>query len=171
MKKIIVLVLGVVAFTMVSCDKNTPEEAVKEYYTHYFKGEFDQIQECVLEEHRVYYQILQGFVSEEDKQNAANLKVDIKDVKCEIVDDTLATCTCVIRVEDKQTSEVEENKEVIDLKKVGKKWLVDFGKENTMPSDTEMDDFDVDAEMSEPAELEEAMIDPVEEEPADEVAE
>ena len=130
MKKILALVAGIVALTMVSCDKNTPEEVAKEFFTHYAKYEFDQIQDCVLEEDRAYYQLVQSMVPEEDKANAANLKLDIQNVKCEIVDDTLASCTCEISLEDKLTSEKEKMVQVIDLKKVGKKWYVDPGKEN-----------------------------------------
>ena len=106
----------------------------------------------MLEEDRAYYQLVQAMVPEEDKENAANSKLDIKDIQCEIVDDTLATCTCVLSLEDKQTSEKEEITQVIDLKKVGKKWYVDPGKENgnneymndpedDIPSELEEDDI------------------------------
>ncbi len=157
MKKILALVAGIVALTMVSCDKNTPEEVAKEFFTHYAKYEFDQIQDCVWEADRAYYQLVQSMVPEEDKANAANLKLDIQNVKCEIVDDTLASCTCEISLEDKLTSEKEKMVQVIDLKKVGKKWYVDPGKENGY-------DYMDEPEEEIPSELEEEDMMPMEDE-------
>lgn len=132
MKKYIIIAFAFVAFTMVSCDKNKPEEVVEQYFTYFYQGEFDKIQEIVLEEHREYYHLLNDFMKQKGENENTTLNIDVKvsDIQCNSENDTLTICECMVSVLDTTISETAETeKHVLQLKKVDRVWLVDQGKE------------------------------------------
>ncbi len=126
MKKVLSLVLvfvAVVSFN--SCKKsNTPEAVAEAYLTHIAKMEFDKAKELVTEESKGTIDFLaqmSGMAGDEAKK-AAEQKVEIKDMKCEVKDDK-AVCNCKVKTGDK------EEAETLNLVKQNDKWLVEQKKE------------------------------------------
>jgi len=122
MKKV-ALVTSVILLAIVSiaCKQNKPEPVVEKYYTHFYRAEFDEIQNYVTEEHRSYYALLKQFSAEAKGEEKPEVK--ITDIKCEIQSDTVAMCTCLVKVGE------ESMEQAVQLKKVKKAWLVNQGKE------------------------------------------
>jgi len=106
-----------------SCAQKGPEEVVKKFYTHLCKGEFDKIQDCVSDEHYSYWGYYNVSQTAEEKKKKSEEKIEISDVRCTIMG-AEATCSCLLKIGDEPFQ-----KEVIKLKKVGNKWLVDQGEE------------------------------------------
>jgi urease gamma subunit len=128
MKKItmsISVVLLAAVFFICSQD-NSPEGVVEKYYTHYYRNEFKEIQEHVMPDHRSYFELLEQVVANSDTMKKKQIK--IRDIKCDIKEDTIAICTCFI-----QEGNKEPQKQIIQLKKFEKKWLVNQGKEGNIP--------------------------------------
>lgn len=126
MKKVLSLVLvfvAVVSFN--SCKKsNTPEAVAEAYLTHIAKMEFDKAKELVTEESKETIDFLaqmSGMAGDEAKK-AAEQKVEIKDMKCEVKDDK-AVCNCKEKKGDK------EEAKTLNLVKQNDKWLVEQKKE------------------------------------------
>jgi hypothetical protein len=136
------IVLVVVLFS--SCMKKGPEEVAKKYYTHFYKGEYDKVQHYVLAEHRSFYALMQQVVSAEGKKEDMNVKVEVLSVECKISDDTIAICSCLLKMDD-----MEPKMEQLKLKKVDKTWLVDQGKENGMMISDENPTTDINDEFLE----------------------
>ena len=116
MKKL-ALAISVVALVVsaASCSKKGPESVVKKYYTHFYKGEYDKIQDVVLEEHRSWYGLLTQFMNEEAKEKASKTSVSVTNVKCKITDGTEAICSCKVTVdgeEEDHTVRLEKLKKV-----------------------------------------------------------
>jgi len=135
MKKITLItsvVLMAVAF--IACKSSKPEPVVEKYYTHFFKGEFQEVKKYVMEEHYSYYDLLASLSSSENKEELPDVKVT--NIKCEIQDD-VATCKCDVRVGDQSM-----DGQTIQLKKVGKEWLVNQGKETGMSAADDEDEAD-----------------------------
>ena len=126
MKRIALITkIVLLAAVLVACNKNRPEPVVEKYFTHYFRAEYDEIRDCVMEEHRSYYEILKQIaLSSNDNPEKANVKVT--DIKCDIIGDTVANCTCMV------DADGESREQAVQLKKVDKKWLVNQGKEGNM---------------------------------------
>ena len=136
MKKIIVITSVVfLAVVGISCTQNKPEPVVEKYYTHFYRGEFDEIQNYVMEEQRPFYDFLQKLFADDTEEKP---HVKVTDIKCKIDSDTAAACTCTVDV----AGEILE--QTIQLAKVKNDWLVN--KENVFfsadPADNE-DDTDV----------------------------
>ena len=129
MKKGIVavgVVLAMVVFA--SCTQKSPEEAVKNFYTHLYKMEYDKIQDFVLPEHHHYYGFMTAVMKHipaSEMEKNAKAEVEVLNIKCAVSGDTVAICSCLVKVDGLEF----ENKD-LKLKKVGKSWLVDKGMEN-----------------------------------------
>lgn len=128
MKKVLSLVLvfaAVVSFN--SCKKsNTPEATAEAYLTHIAKMEFEKAKEFVTEDSKATIDFLAqmaGMAGEEATKEAANAKVEIKDMKCEVTEDK-AVCNC------KVINGEKEEAETLNLVKEGDKWLVVQTKES-----------------------------------------
>ena len=127
MKKIALITKVILLATVfVACKQNGPEPVVEKYYTHFYRAEFDEIRDCVMEEHRSYYDLLKQIASS-SSEPLEKPKIKVTDIKCEIIGDSVANCTCLV-----QDGELEDKKEAVQLKKVDKKWLVNQGKEGNM---------------------------------------
>lgn len=126
MKKVI-FAIGIVLVAVSSCSKKGPEEVVEKYYTCYYKGEYDKIQNYVLEEHRSVYGLMYRISAAEGKKE--DTKVEILNTECRIFD-TVAICSCLLKI-----NGTDPKLDEVKLKKVGKKWLVDQGKENGITSE------------------------------------
>ena len=123
-KGIIAMSAVLVVIVFFACTKKGPEDVAAKYYTHFYKGEFDKIQNYVLEEHRSFYGLMQEILSSAEGERE-DVKVEVLNVECK-VSDTVAICSCLLKVDaETQTDELK-------LKKVGEHWLVDQGKENGM---------------------------------------
>jgi hypothetical protein len=151
MKKVLSLVLvfaAVVSFN--SCKKaNTPEAVAEAYLTHIAKMEFEKAKEFVTEESKTTIDFLAQMASmagEEAKKEAANAKIEIKDMKCEVTEDK-AVCNCIV------VNGEKEEKETLNLVKQGDKWLVNQSKEGP--------GMDMDMEEEESVEAEELVEAPV----------
>lgn len=133
MKKVLSLVLvfvAVVSFN--SCKKaNSPEAVAEAYLTHIAKMEFDKAKELVTEDSKGTIDFLAQMAGDEAKK-AAEQKVEIKDMKCDVKDDK-AVCNCKVKTGDK------EEAESLNLVKVNDKWLVEQKKEQPaeQPAETE----------------------------------
>jgi len=126
MKKLTLITkIVLLATILVACKQNRPEPVVEKYYTHFYRGEFDKIGDCVIKEHREFYEYLAP-VAAAGKDNSEKVDVKVTDIKCDIIGDTIANCTCLINVAE------GEKKHAIQLKKVDNEWLVNQGKENNM---------------------------------------
>lgn len=119
------------AIVFVACKQNGPEPIVEKYYTHFYRAEFDEIKNCVMEEHRSYYELLRQVASSAD-DNTEKPIIKVTDIKCDIIGDTIANCTCLV-----QEGDIESKQQAIQLKKVNKAWLVNQGKEGNMFSANE----------------------------------
>ncbi|MCL2131873.1 MAG: DUF4878 domain-containing protein [Lentimicrobiaceae bacterium] len=152
MKRLIVAVgvVGVVLFS--SCANKGPEEVTKTYYTLLCKGEYDKLKDIVLEEHRTVYGLMSEIQKSEGKKENIKEKVEVFNVECKIVDDE-AICSCLVKVGYK-----EPQREVLKLKKVDKKWLVDYGKENR-PAGDEFQIMNYDTDEDDYGEIEDEYID------------
>jgi hypothetical protein len=127
MKKIILITSAVILIVVFfACTQNRPEPVVEKYYTHYYRNEFKEIQEYVMPEHCSYFKLLDQFY--EGNDTLKKTKVKITDVKCDITGDSVAICTCLVQEEDK-----EPQKQIVQLKKLDKKWLINQGKEGVDP--------------------------------------
>ena len=111
--------MGVVLL-LSSCLKKAPEEVVKKYYTYFYKGEYNRLQDYVVEEQRPYYVLMNELISAKEREKIANEKVEVSNIKCKILSDTVAICSCLLKV-----GKREPQSETIRLKKVAKTWLVD----------------------------------------------
>jgi len=129
------------AIVFVACKQNGPEPVVEKYYTHFYRAEFDEIKSCVMEEHRSYYELLRQ-VASSSTETAEKPKVKVTNVKCDIVGDTVANCTCLVQ----EGEDVESKEQALQLKKVGNKWLVNQGKEGNGFPDGEMGEATTDEE-------------------------
>ena len=126
-KKINLILLAAISLLFVSCG-NKPEDVVTNYYTHFLKGEFDEAKKYVVEEHQGLCDLMKNFTSDEDKAKMAKTEITVSNIECQITDDTTAICTCQIK-----TSYEEEEKnmdESVKLKKIGKDWYINQGKES-----------------------------------------
>jgi hypothetical protein len=123
--KRVALVTSVILLAIVSiaCKQNKPEPVVEKYFTHLCRGEFEEIQSYVTEEHRPYYALLKQFAAE-GKKDEEKPQVKVTDIKCEIQADTVAMCSCLV-----QEGDMTPKEQMIQLKKVNKTWLVNQGKE------------------------------------------
>jgi len=129
MKRIAVFTSVIVlAIVFVACKQNKPEPVVEKFYTHLGRGEFKEIKEYVMEEHRSYYELLESLVASQGGDTEEKPQVKVTDIKCEIQDD-VATCSCLVQIGDKTPEE-----QMLQLKKVDKNWLVNQGKESSMPA-------------------------------------
>jgi hypothetical protein len=128
MKKVIIIIAGVVFLTVgfFACRQNRPEDVVEKYFTHFCRGEYTEVQKYVTAEHRDYYEVLEGYYSVEN-DTVRKSQIKVKDIKCKITADTVAICSCTVQEENRKSKE-----QIIQLKKVGKEWLVNQGKENGM---------------------------------------
>ncbi len=138
--KLMLFVSAALVLILTSCS-NKPEVIVEKYYTHLSKGEFDEAKKYVAKEHQSWCDLLNSFTPEEDKANLSQLDVKVKNIKCEIKDDTTAVCTCEIITKLKEEEE-KISKETVKLKKVDRKWYVNQGKEGLMGNDSSDDDDD-----------------------------
>ena len=140
MKKLAVITKVILlAAVLVACKQNKPEPVVEKYFTHFYRAEFDEITNYVMEEHRSYYELLKQLASSaNDNQEKPVIKVT--NIKCDIIGDTVANCTCYVQDGDKDQDQ-EDREQSIQLKKVNKKWLVNQGKEGNMfyPNDESED--------------------------------
>lgn len=120
------VVLGVILFS--SCLKRGPEDTVKKFCTHFYKMEYDKIQNYVLPDHRSYYARMSSVMNElipvSERKKMAKTEVDISNIVCETSGDTAAICSCVVTVDNQ-----EVRNEELKLRKVSKTWLVDKGME------------------------------------------
>lgn len=128
MKKVLSLVIvfaAVVSFN--SCKKaNTPDAAAEAYLTNIAKMDFEKAKEFVTEDSKATINFLAqmaGMAGEEAKKEAANAKVEIKDMKCEVTEDK-AVCSCMV------VNGEKEEAETLNLVKENDKWLVVQTKEN-----------------------------------------
>jgi hypothetical protein len=112
------LVLLVGAFA--ACTNEDPENVVAKYYAHFYKGEYDKLQHYVVEEQRPFYALMNDLITAKEKEKNAQEKVVISDVKCKIFSDTIAECSCQLKIGNR-----EPQNEAIQLKKVDKIWLVE----------------------------------------------
>jgi hypothetical protein len=124
MKKV-ALITNVILLAIVSiaCKQNKPEPVVEKYYTHFYRGEFEKIQNYVMEEHYSYYALLKQLSAGEKSEDKDKPEVKVTDIKCEITGDTVAVCSCLVKIGE------ESQKQTVQLKKVKKAWLVNQGKE------------------------------------------
>ena len=120
MRKLPVIGFVLVVVLFFACTKKTPEEVVKRYYTHFFKGEYDKLQDFVVEEQREGFALMNELIPPKEREKSAREKVEVSNVKCKILSDTVAICSCLLKVGKK-----EAKNENIRLRKVGKSWLVD----------------------------------------------
>ena len=126
MKRIaLVTSVVLVAIVSVACKQNKPEPVVEKYFTHFYRAEFEAIQNYVTEEHRSYYEILRQLTAESVEVQP---QVKVSDIKCEIQSDTVAVCSCLVAV-DAEGMEGMSTEQTVQLKKVNKTWLVNQGKE------------------------------------------
>lgn len=134
MKKVLSLVfvfVAVVSFN--SCKKSGPEAAAEAYLTNIAKMDFEKAKEFVTEDSKATIDFLAqmaGMAGEEAKKEAADAKVEIKDMKCEVTEDK-AVCKC------KVVTGEEEEEETLNLVKEGDKWLVVQTKETPDMGDME----------------------------------
>ncbi len=137
MKKIaLVINISLLAIVFFACKQNKPEPVVEKYYTHFYRAEFEEIKNYVMEEHRSYYELLKQLVSSEN-DTTQKPEIKVTDIKCDIKGDTVAICSCFV-----QEGDQEGKEQVVQLKKVNKHWLVNQGKEgNAFPSNEEMDEI------------------------------
>jgi len=153
MMKKVALITSVILLAIVSiaCKQNKPEPVVEKYYTHFYRGEFEEIQNCVMEEHRSYYALLKQLSAGEKSEEKPEVKVT--DIKCEITGDTVAVCSCLVKIGEESAAQT------VQLKKVKKDWLVNQGKEGGglfSSPDNEGDETDADSsDESEPIAVEE----------------
>lgn len=127
MKKI-ALITNVVllAIVVVACKQSKPEPVVEKYLTHLGRGEFKEIKAYVMEEHHSYYDLLEQ-MSAGQSNTGEKPQVKVTDIKCDIQGDTVAICSCLMQIGDQSADE-----QVLQLKKVKTKWLVDQGKETNL---------------------------------------
>jgi len=151
------MVLAVVLFA--SCKRNAPEEVVKKFYTHLYKMEYNKVQDFVLPEHHHYYSFmveLMKHIPASEMEKFTKTEVEVLHVECRVSGDTTAICSCMVKVDGQEI----EHKD-LQLKKVGKSWLVDKGMENKsfIDEDIPVTDFDMDEEDDSPViETEEGII-------------
>jgi len=131
--KTLKLAVGIIiaSFAAVSCEQNRPEPVVEKYYTHFFRGEYAEIKDYVLEEHRGFYDDLQKLFAGDNTEDA----VKVTNIKCEIDGDTAAVCTCNVKI-----AEEESIEQTIQLKKVKNVWFIN--KKNVIYSADYEDDAD-----------------------------
>lgn len=136
MKKVLSLVFVFVAVVSLnSCKKSGPEATAEAYLTNIAKMDFEKAKEFVTEDSKATIDFLAqmaGMAGEEAKKEAAEAKVEIKDMKCEVTEDK-AVCKC------KVVTGEEEEEETLNLVKEGDKWLVVQTKENPEDMDMDMD--------------------------------
>ena len=143
MKKLALITkIILLATVFVACKQNNPEPIVEKYYTHFYRAEFDEIGEYVMEEHRPYYELLKQ-VASSSNETPEKTQIKVTDIKCDIIGDSVANCTCLV-----QDGDQESKKEAVQLKKVDKKWLINQGKEGNMfyPNETANETEDVSSE-------------------------
>jgi len=125
-------------FTLIltSCgDKNSPEEVTKKYYTHLLKGEYEDVKKYLTEDHQSFCDLLVTVTPEEERAKLAKTEVSIKNIACDIKDDTTAICSCQIKTSlDGKDKTIDEP---IKLKKIDGTWYVNQGKE-TLIGDEEI---------------------------------
>jgi len=110
------------AVVFIACKQTKgPEAIVEKYYTHFYRAEFKEVKEYVMEEHRSYYDLMESLVASQGNTEEKP-EVKVTDIKCEIQDD-VATCTCNVQAGE------EVQAQTLSLKKVNNKWLVNQGKE------------------------------------------
>ncbi len=131
MKKLVSLLLVVVAIVAFnSCKKSGPEAVAESYLKALNTMKYDEAKAFVTEESKATIDMMAQMMQmggEEAKKAAAEAKVEIKDMKCEVKDDA-ADCTCKIK------SAKEEKEEKVHLVKKDGKWLVEQKKEGGAPS-------------------------------------
>lgn len=135
--KLTLFFLATLSLIFVSCG-NKPEQVVEKYYTHLSKADFNEAKKYVTKEHQTLCDLLMNFTSEEERAKKAKTKVSVKNIKCEITDDTTAICTCQIKTSlDGEEKTVDEK---VKLKKVDKNWYIDQGKESFGSEDDAIND-------------------------------
>jgi hypothetical protein len=148
MKKVtVIIVLVLFSSVFVTCNRNRPESVVEKYVLSFCNEDFEGIKNYVLPEHHSRYDFMQSIVNEDKKgDKAKKSQVQVKDIRCDIVGDTIAHCSCVI-----EESNGERKEEYLLLKKINNEWLVDQGKETMLSPE----DNDFQREIEQISEMEE----------------
>lgn len=135
--KLTLFFLATLSLILTSCG-NKPEQVVEKYYTHLSKAEFDEAKKYVTKEHQTLCDLLMSLTPEDEKAKKAKTKVSVKNIECEITDDTTAICSCQIKTSlDGEDQTIDEK---VKLKKVDKNWYIDQGKESFGSEDDTMND-------------------------------
>ncbi len=125
--KFSLFLLTSISLLLVSC-KNKPETVVEKYYTHFYKAEYKEAIKYVVKEQQGLCELLDSHIPETKKAEMAKAEVSVKNIKCEIQDDTTAICTCEIMT--KTNGKEEKMGEQVKLKKIDNKWYINQGKED-----------------------------------------
>jgi hypothetical protein len=129
--KLTLCITLLVSLIVTSCrDKNAPEEVVKNYYTHLLKGEYEDAKKYLTEDHQSFCDLLITVTPEEERTKLAKTDVSIRNITCDIKDDTTAICSCEIKT--KLEGDEKSIKEPVKLKKIDGTWYVNQGKESLM---------------------------------------
>jgi hypothetical protein len=129
--KLTLCVVVLLSLIVSSCgDKNSPEEVAEKYYTHLLKGEYEEAKKYLTEENQSFCDLLLTVTKEDDRAKLAKTDVSIKNITCDIKDDTTAICSCEIKtkLEDEEKTIIEP----VKLKKIDGTWYVNQGKESLM---------------------------------------
>jgi len=150
MKKVVSLLLVVVAMVAFnSCKKSDTPEAIAEKYVKAVEMQkFDDAKALVTEESKATIDMMSQMFAmggEEAKKAAAEVKVEIKDMKCDTKDDA-SDCTC------KVNNGKEEKEQKLHLVKKDGKWLVEQKKEGGAPTEAAPADSTATATEATPAE-------------------
>jgi hypothetical protein len=137
---------------MVACNKaKKPEVVVEAFYTHFLNREYEKAKTYVSENSMQWFDLMQHF-SEEAPDGK---KSQITDITCEIPNDTVAICNCIMINGDEKTPQV------VKLRKEGKGWKVDLGKEDSDNQDLPVDPYMLEEE-EESARLSDSSLTPTE---------
>jgi len=129
MKKILVSfsALVLVAFLLVSCNKNSPKTIATTWLTGFYHLDYESVKQYSTEDTKTLITSLQQFtnmVPDSAKKDMKKLTINVKDVK-EEGDKAVATYT---------VSDSPGKDQTLTLVKQNGKWLVQFSKEDQMNS-------------------------------------
>ncbi|MDR1793382.1 MAG: hypothetical protein LBR36_08095 [Bacteroidales bacterium] len=105
------------AWLCVSCERSQPDAVVENFYSHFYRGEYDKAGELVTNNSKIWFETMQKYALE----NQSEQNIRIENIKCQITNDTSAICFCDIISNEKNLQTI------VHLKKEGNEWKVDIG--------------------------------------------
>lgn len=121
------------AFTMVSCNSNSPKGTAEKFLNSFYHMEYKDAKEVATEDTKKMLDMIEQFsaisIADSNKQNAKKVKIEIGEVK-EMGDSATVMYT---------TSDNKQPQKVNLVKQNGK-WLVKWSKEDTMGEESQVAD-------------------------------